>query len=449
MQRLTLFMIVVVTTFDFLGNGDRFGNGAILPSQLSYFSELMGALALAYVIIVGTRERFRFVRPAYLIAFGVIVLFMVLAAVLNGTGSGPIIAGIRTYLRAIPWFFVPAIFAYSEDDVRKQLKLLLAICVIQVPLAIRQRMQTADPSWGFVAITGDWTIGTMGDSGILSVFLVCAVCIVTAMYERKQLTLFQFLGLFFLLLTPTMINETKAMVVFLPLGLMAAFITAADPAQRTKRVVAGLFFLVMFGAVFVPVYDALTVDREYSQPIGEFFSDSQSVKGYVSSGSELGAGTEAGRGDAIVVPLRSLAEDPVSLAFGYGIGNASDSSLGAEYGGKYAALFRPFMQTSFAKFVLELGVAGVGMVLLIYWMIMNDARAVARVDHGLVGSIAAGWTGIVLIMGVALFYNKAEVFPCISYLFWYFSGLVVAQRMRLAAPESSRDGYPVGAAASA
>lgn len=432
MQRLTLFMIIVVTTFDFLSNGDRFGNGGFLPSQFSYFSELTGALAMAYVIIVGTRDRFRFVRPAYWIAFGTILMIVVIGCVVNGTGSGPIIAGTRTYLRAIPWFFVPAIFSYSDDQLRQQLKLLMLICLIQVPLAIRQRMQTADPSWGFVAITGDWTIGTMGDSGILSVFLVCSVCIVAAMYERKQLSLVQFMVLFFALLTPTMINETKAMVVFLPVGLMAAFLTAANPAVRLKRIVSGVLLLVMFGAMFVPVYDALNADREYGQSIGDFVSSSDSIEAYVSSGSEIGGGKEAGRGDAVVVPLRALAEDPVTLAFGYGIGNASDSSLGAGFGGKYAALFRPFLQTSFAKFVLELGVAGVGLVLLMYWMIFGDARAVARADRGVTGSIAAGWTGITLIMTASLFYNKSEVFPCITYMFWYFSGVIVAKRMRLA-----------------
>ena len=438
MQRLTLFMIVVVMLFDFLANGDRFGNGGWLPGPFSYFSELTSALALTYVVIVGTRDRFQFVRPAFWLAMGALLIVIICGVVTNGVGSGPIVAGIRSYVRAIPWFFLPAIFDFSEADIRKQLKWLLALSLLQIPVAIRQRIQTGDASWGFVAVTGDWTVGTLGDSGVLSVFLVCAVCIVAAMYERKQLTLKQFLCAFLALLTPTMINETKAMVLFLPVGMLCAFMTAADPRVRVKRIMAGLSFLLLFGALFVPVYDAMNADRQYGQSLGEFFLDPGNVESYVGSSAEIGEQKDVGRGDSIAVPLRSLAKDPVQLMFGYGIGNASDSSLGLEFGGRYADVFRPFMQASFSKFILELGVIGVTLLLIVYWMIFQDCRAVARADRGLMGAVAAGWTGVIGIMSIAMFYNKGEVFPSLSYLFWYFSGLVVARRMRLAAQSSER-----------
>src|SRR4051812_31763809 len=113
MQRLTLFMIVVVTLFDFLGTGDRFGNGGFLPSSVSYFAELVGGAAMAYVIIAGTRTRFQFVRPAYWLAFGALLFSIICGLVVNHVDSGPILAGLRAYLRAVPWFFVPAVFAYS------------------------------------------------------------------------------------------------------------------------------------------------------------------------------------------------------------------------------------------------------------------------------------------------------------------------------------------------
>ncbi len=432
MQRLTLFMIVVVTLFDFLANGDRFGNGGFLPGFISYFSELCGALALVYVIVTGTKDRFQFVRPAYWLAFGTIVVVIVCGVLINNVHPGPIIAGLRTYLRAIAWFFVPAVFAYSEKQIFQQLKLLLGICVIQIPLAIMQRIETGDRSWGFVAVTGDWTVGTMGDSGVLSVFLLFGACCLAAMYERKLIGLMKFVVLFFAILIPTMINETKAMVVFLPVSVGVAYLCAASPKVRMKRFVSGLAFLVIFGAVFVPVYDSLNKDRQYGQSLGQFFLDPGSVEGYVSSNPEIGAGKDPGRGDAIMVPLTALSKDPTSLVFGYGIGNASDSSLGLDYGGKYAEVFRPFLQASFAKFVLEIGLAGVGMVFLIYLLVYQDCLAVARADKGLFGALAAGWTGVIALMSIAMFYNKGEVFPSLSFLFWYFSGLIAARRMRMA-----------------
>jgi hypothetical protein len=82
--------------------------------------------------------------------------------------------------------------------------------------------------------------------------------------------------------------------------------------------------------------------------------------------------------------------DPVSLVFGLGIGNASRSSLGEQFTGRYAVRFEPFVITSAAAFLLEIVLLGTGLVLL-YWMIFRDALAVARLDNGIRGrSLLAG-----------------------------------------------------------
>jgi len=432
MQRLTIFMIVVVTLFDFLGSGDRFGNGGFLPSSISYFAELVSAAAMAYVIFAGTRNRFQFVRPAYWLSFGSLLLVIIFALIANHVDSGPIIAGMRSYLRAMPWFFIPAVYAFSEEEVRGQFKVLLAICFIEVPVAVLQRIQTADRSWGFVAVTGDWTTGTLGDAGTLSIFLVCAICIITALFERKKLSLFRFILLFFVVLVPTMINETKAMVAFLPLGLLLTFLYASPPEIRYRKVFGGVALLLVFGAVFVPVYDALNADRQYGQSLGDFFFKEGNVDAYVSTGgAEVGTTKDIGRGDSIAVPIKELSKDPVSLLFGLGIGNASDSSLGPGFNGFYADKWRVFLQTQFSRFILELGALGVTLILFIYLLIFQDCKAVARADKGTFGAMAAGMTGVIGLITLTMFYSKIEVFPSLSYLFWYFAGLIAAHRMRM------------------
>ena len=175
MQLLTLFMIFTVTILDFLAQGDKFKDWRIFPSSVSYTVELLGAIALVYVVVAGVRGRFEGVRATYWLVFGALALVILCGVAVNGVGSGPIIAGLRTYLRALPWFFVPMVYAYSEDKLRTQIRLLLVICLIQVPIAIRQRVQTGDDQFGFVAITGDWTTGTLGDAGILCIFLVAEI----------------------------------------------------------------------------------------------------------------------------------------------------------------------------------------------------------------------------------------------------------------------------------
>lgn len=433
MQRLVLCMIAGVMILPYLSNGDRLGRFRLLPGSFAYVPELMSGLALILVIALGVRDSFRFVRPAYWMVFGALLLSIVCGVVVNHVESGPVFAGIRLYLRALPWFFLPAVFAFSEKQIRTQLLLLMALGLAQLPLAIEQRIATSDPSWGFVAITGDWTTGTLGDSGILSLFLIAAACVSAALFEKKQLRLGQFLLLFLVLLTPTTINETKATVIFLPIGLLVALVLAADPARRVKRMLGGLGLLLLFGAIFVPVYDALNAGREYSTTLGEFFLDEKNVEQYVSSSSSSAPVEQPGRADSIQVPLARVAEDPVTLAFGFGIGNVSDSAWGRAFSGRYSKEYARYLQSAMSRFIMELGLLGIGFLLILYWLIFQDCRRVARGPIALIAGLAAGWGAVVVVMLVAMFYALVEVFPAISFLFWYFSGLIAAERMRIRA----------------
>jgi len=146
----------------------------------------------------------------------------------------------------------------------------------------------------------------------------------------------------------------------------------------------------------------------------------------------VGAKHDTGRIDAIVVPLKRLSNDPVQLAFGLGLGNASHSSLGPQFIGAYFPLYAGFLVSSFSYFLLEIGIFGTALVFVLYWLIFRDSLAVARSDDSLTGSIALGWSGVALLVAVATPYKAMHVYESLSYLFWYFSGLVAARRMRLA-----------------
>ena len=424
MQFLTLLMIVVVTTFDFLTDGDQWGRWAILPDRTPLAAELLTAVVLVLVTVAGTRNRFQFVRPAYWLVFGALVLLFAAGIVLNSVEPGPIVAGVRSYLRAMPWFFLPAVFAYSDQQLVAQLRLLLLIAAVQIPLAIQQRIAT---SWG---ATGDWTSGTLVTSGVLSIFLICCSCIALAFVIRKRIKPVVFAPLFFLLLLPTMINETKATLLLLPIGLVTAFLIASKSEHRARGALALTGLFVVFVLVFVPVYDKMNEQREYATPLKEFFTNPERLERYLSKDQELGTTTEAGRVESVLVPLNSLSSDPARLAFGYGLGNASKSSLGRDFSGHYSRLFEPFLGTAFTRIMLELGALGVLLVLALMLLVFRDSCFVARRVEGLAGTIAAGWAAVTIVMAVSIVYTDVIGFASLSYLFWYFSGLVAAARMR-------------------
>ena len=54
-------------------------------------------------------------------------------------------------------------------------------------------------------------------------------------------------------------------------------------------------------------------------------------------------------------------------------------------------------------------------------------------------ALAAAWAGITVVMLLALFYTRVETSAPVSILFWYFSGLIAAERARLASPQTARE----------
>ena len=425
MQAFTLALLCCVMLSDFLVKTFA------LPSLLRFLPEAMSGIVVLYVLFAGTRDRFRFVAPKYWFAFGAMVIVIVCALVNNPTGVGPVLSGMRFHLRAAPMFFLPAVLPLSDDNVRRQLRWLLVLGLVQVPVAIYQR-------WIIEAagrFSGDDVRGTVMDSGILSLYLICAVLILTGMLLRKRIRPLWYMVLFFVLLFPTTINETKVTVIFLPLGLIATLVLAGEPGQKMKYMGMAVAALLVGAAVFIPIYNYTQAHNPYKneRDITAFFSDEKKIGKYLSSDvGGIGTKKDVRRGDAVIVPFEYLAQDPVKLMFGLGIGAVSPSQLGANFEGTYYLLFEKFLIISFTVFLLEFGVLGLLVIAALFWMVFFDTLKVLRQDDSLVGALAAGWSGVVVIFAIDVFYTTFHEFTSVTYLYWYFSGLICARCVSLA-----------------
>jgi hypothetical protein len=443
MQKLALLMIVCVTMVPYLSAGDAWGRMAILPGPAKYTPEILGGLSLLFVIAFGIRDRFRLVRPAYWVIFGLLALCLGASAVANALEPGPLFSGIRVYLRAIPWFLVPAVSAFSEKNVRTQLKWLMGIGLLQVPLAIEQRIKTADNYYGFVMVTGDDTVGTFVLSGPLSIFLVAAACVVAALTLKRCLPKWQGFLLAMVLLVPTMINETKVTLIIAPLTLLVTFLVLSKPGQRLKQAVLAIVALAVFLAAFVPTYDWLQKDRPKerggNETVAEFFFSSHVAESYLDTDAKIGTTEYVGRADSARVAMEQTLADPIRAVFGLGIGSTMESALGPQFSGKYFERYRMFTkETTFSTILLELGFLGVGALLCVYWLILRDALFVAGHGTPYMSALAAAWVAITAMMALMLFYTAVHVSIGLSFLFWYFSGLIAAERMRLVVAATGR-----------
>ena len=421
-----------------------------LPSITRFLPELLSGIVILYVLVAGTRDRFRLVAPKYWLVFGALAVVILCGIINNNPGSGPVISGMRFYFRAAPMFFLPAVLPISDGALKRQLKLLLGLAFLQLPISGYQRWIVMSQG----RFSGDSVQGTLMDSGILSMFLICAVLLFTGLLLKRRISKLQYAILFFVLLFPTTINETKVTVVFLPLGLLVTLVVGAEPGKRLRYVGLAFAFLVAFGAIFVPIYNALEEHNHYKVEILDFFTNSEALDKYlVSSGHGIGVGGKkvAHRGEAIVLPIKYLARDPSTLAFGLGLGNVSPSNIGKNFQGSYYGVFQNLLVISFAYFVLEFGLVGVAVIGMLFWLVFFDSVAVARTDDSFTAAIAAGWTGIVAVFLIATLYNAFHYFTSVTFLYWYLSGVICARRMSLlrdtvAAPHRSLNPEPVPAA---
>jgi hypothetical protein len=411
----------------------------LMPSVVKFFPDLVSALSLIYIVIAGAHQQFRYVNIKYWLIFGALTLALLCGPLVNGEAVGPIVNGMRYYLRAIPMFFLPAVVKFSERDIRHYLKFLLGLSLLQAPVAIYQRLTSEA-----VGIkSGDPVFGTLMSSGILSIFLIAVLCVMAGLMLRGRISRTWFGVCFVALMIPMSINETKMTVFVLPVTLLVTFLVAAPWGRKLIVTMQALFLLIVAGIIFVPIYDYYNKDVPGQFSVEDFLTNSGEFAKYMDRKAKIGTSEEAGRMDSLRAPFIALSNDPIKLFFGLGLGNASQSSLGQQYTGHYQPLYWNFVLTlSITAFLFELGLFGTGLVFILLYMLLRDALFVAKRDDTLTGAIALGYIGAWLTITIGLFYLTIHAFEALSFTFFFFSGLVAARREQLAMSRAKvRPGY--------
>jgi hypothetical protein len=433
MQFLVYGIITASIWFEYLGDA------GYTPSALAYTQELLAMAAAAVVVVAGVQQRFVNVLPAYWFILAGLLVTVVCGLLTNGVEAGPIFAGLRTYLRAIPFFFLPAVVNFSPRQIKSQLVLVLVFALPQLPIALDQRLTTF--ARGF--FSGDRTVGTLGDSGALTVFLVCVASMLFAFLSRRLLSRKWAFVLLPVVLAPTMLNETKATLVLLPAALIAVSVLGAT-TNRAKRALVTLISTGVFVAAFIPTYDYFMKPR-YGYGLIEFLTMEGRVERYLERDAEVGSyDVVPGKIDAITVPLQVLSRDPALLAFGLGIGNVSHSALGDRFSGEHYQRYGHFVQSSMSRLLWELGLLGTSLLFALMAMLFVDAFRVSRGD-GFMATLALGTMGVVTVITLSLLSATLMDSGAISYLFWYIAGLVAAERARslVRVADTPRVGQPL------
>src|SRR6267154_246386 len=119
MHTLVILIMISITLLDFVAAN----TGA--PAILKFVPEMLSVVVTLYVLFEGVRKRFPNVALKYWLVFGGMTFIIVCGILANDVGTGPILAGIRSYVRAVPMFLLPAVCDFTDKQKMQQMKLLL------------------------------------------------------------------------------------------------------------------------------------------------------------------------------------------------------------------------------------------------------------------------------------------------------------------------------------
>lgn len=398
-------------------------NLKILPRHLALIPEMLTILVTMAILFLAAVNKSIATSTKYFVLLLIYCLHLVAGIISNATPAGVILSGIRIYLKYIPFFFLPAVYEFSDRDIAKQFKFLLICTIIQLPVAVYQRFIESKGS-----LSGDAVRGTLNNSSTLSVFLICGIALLLAFLYKKRIKRSLFFIIFFLFFLPTTINETKGTVILLPVALIVTTFFMSGIKRKSKQILFVLAALFALASIFEPIYDHYQKPR-YGLGIRDFFTSERGgmrksvYKGLSGENSVL----RPGRVDAVILPFEILGKEPHKLIFGLGIGNVSFSFLKG-FSGEYTK-YNFLIRASMSNLLWEIGILGVILFLAFFCLVFLDAYRLRRSDD-LSGAIALGWTAVVVILVLSLFYINYIHRNVIVYLFWYISGYIAAKACR-------------------
>lgn len=402
----------------------------LLPKNLTYLPELTSGIV--FLIVAGRLAAFRMLSlPPIVLFLGIIILFYFAAGlVANSVQPGAAFAGVRIYLKFLPFLMLPIVFNFTDEQVRKQLWVMFFLALLQTPVAFYQKyIQYANLS------TGDVVGGTLVFSNRISVFMICVVAFLIVFYMRKRIKLWHVALAIPFLVAPTMINETKVTFVLLPI----AFATAVLFARPDGSAFSGQAILMLgMGAVsltaFVLVYDLYWGGERGGIVDSMIGSKSGDTSSYLFRGANTDSSaadgkefSEIGRFDSFVLPVQYFAKEPLKVAIGVGIGNASPTSQEV-FLGEYGKVFENFGGdfTTLSHMVWEIGLLGVALSLLFMLCVFLAAWRLRREDS-LAGSIGSAWVVVCILCGPVLVYMNMITIWSLQLIFWYWSGYILAK----------------------
>ncbi|MEO5378831.1 MAG: hypothetical protein H7832_13770, partial [Magnetococcus sp. DMHC-6] len=278
---------------------------------MTWIPEFVSIYLAGYVIVRFGVERTGALHSKYFVFILAYLTHIAFGLVYNEPKIGVVVAGLRIYLKFLPFFLLPAIFELTRKRYFVLVWMTTCLIILQFPVTLYQKFI----EYAGMA-SGDRIGGTLGfhTSGTLSIFLCMATGMVLSHYLRDFLKFRQMFMLMGLFLAPTVLNETKVTFVVVPLLFVIPVFFSVRDRGRVQKMFPLLAGMGVFLLVFKLIYDSQSQGR-WGYGILDFFMDTDQLTRYL----------ELSRFHAIREAIAFVSNDPIHFFLGVGVGNAHDS----------------------------------------------------------------------------------------------------------------------------
>ncbi len=391
--------------------------------------ELLSGITVIVIIAIALSRKKITLHFKYILVIIFLLLLIIAGLIINQVQPGSIFYGIRAYFRYIPFFFLPAVYHFSNEQIKKIIRLIFFLILIQLPLIFYQRFIEFSH-----LLTGDVVTGTFKDPALVAIIAIAAIPFLITFYLRKEISLKLLLISIPLLVLPAALNETKSVLFFLPIALIAPIFFIEDRRKKLKEIFPVFIFGFLFIVIFVAVYNIHYGKRWDGNIVNMLFSEDR-IEGYLHKGATTKSdGTEKntiGRVDSITLPFQVFSNQPIKYLFGVGIGNAISKPTSKLTAGKYSYKYIKHggrMSTA-SQLIWEIGIVGFLIFMLIMFMIFRDCLAL-RYGNRVENNIALASAAVFPIIVITLFYKNSIAIQQPSVCFLFLSGYIASQNYR-------------------
>lgn len=314
--------------------------------------------------------------PGYIwLAIG-FLLYAVLATVLHFNSLAESIAGFKRYFQAYGLMLALGFLAFSEKNILRWQKLLLAIGLLQLPFCMYELFVLVPRRGGLDtgSATTDVVAGTFGanlEGGSPGIAMVCFVLIIFAfLFARWRNGLIAgstTLLLSVLLLLPLGMGENKVAMLMLPMVwfVLVRQDVIRSPAKYFPVLLGGVFMTIALGYAYLEWIMHSTLSDALANTISYNFADAGYASFYLNRTTVLTFWFS-----------QQGAKDPVGFFFGNGLGSAFLGQISGHIGMHYPRYGIDL--TAASTLLWDLGIVGLLMYVGIFVGAWRTAQKIYR-----------------------------------------------------------------------